>query len=1239
MYAVRTVAPVFVLFRGLVALLALAYFLLAVAILALRYVVLPQVDHYVPQIEILASRALGVPVRIGQIEASWYRLHPQVSLFNAAILGPDGSVALALPRVDARLSWRSVFTARPQLLRLRIERPHLALDRDLHGLVRVAGFPVVQVEPAGPTAAVDPAGADGAAPAGLSAEAWKVSEHPLVQWILTQPDIRIHEASLTWRDATQRLPDLDLSAVSVQLQARRLGVSRFVLDVPGRFVAGRHAVVMAEWQRPWRNPLASEPPAPWRGQVYAAVDEIDLAVVRPWLGRQAPHDLAGIAAGRVWMGFEQGQWQTGRAELAVRNLRWGQGPRQPALALAEGRLAFTQHGSVQTLQADLSQALMYLPTLLAEPVVPLHRLTGDVRRDRALTPARWQFGPLQLDAGEPGRRASLVLNGHWQATADSPLGVLDLTGTIPSGEVGAVARWMPEDVDPEVRAWLRDGLRAGRVERADVVLQGPLAAFPFVGEQAALGQFRLQGALHDVAIDLEPGAVPAWPLISGLEAMLVIERDHLWADITQADIRLGAAERLQLGQSRLDIPDMMGSPHVDVTTQVAGSGAALLAYLAQSPLAPETTALREVRIDGMLEVPLTVRVGLDDAGEVAVQGRVLARDNRLRLPGVPAPYEAVQGELSFTESAVQIRDLRGRWLGGEIRVGGEVSGGGTASVRFQGDLAVATARQVWPDLALPGVSGRLPYQGEWRRDAQARESLTAQSSLQGVRLDLPAPLAKPAEQAWPLELTWQRSASGDESLVRAELAERASVAAQWSGAAPRPQRLALSLPGPARLPERGWQIDVASPHVDLDAWQDVWQGVDTADGPSRRAPVNGVAEQAPSRLPWADLGLPLRVQLQSPAVVLLGTAWRDVQASLEITSGNVVRLQVQAPQAQGRIGWRPDSAAGPTRLEVDLDYLRLPRRERVAAAPVSIASAPPSASEPAPSTAGWRDPARWPYVDLSVDQLVWGELDLGQLTLSASPDPAQVGWNIDRAVLALGTTEVAGGGQWRLGAAQSRSTWTLEATVGNVGDVLARLGMPDVVAGGHGVLQARAGWPGAPWDFGLERLEADLELDLESGRFLPVSSTAGRLLGILSLQSLARVVTFQGQNVFESGFAWDNLRSSARVAQGQLDLRGFEMRGQSAAAFLTGRTDLLHETQSLKVLVLPRVDASAAAVLAGVAINPIVGVGAFLTQWLLREPLAQALSLEYAVTGTWADPHVKRIPRTATPVATDPVTP
>jgi uncharacterized protein YhdP len=116
--------------------------------------------------------------------------------------------------------------------------------------------------------------------------------------------------------------------------------------------------------------------------------------------------------------------------------------------------------------------------------------------------------------------------------------------------------------------------------------------------------------------------------------------------------------------------------------------------------------------------------------------------------------------------------------------------------------------------------------------------------------------------------------------------------------------------------------------------------------------------------------------------------------------------------------------------------------------------------------------------------------------------------------------------------------------------------------------------------------------------------------------------------VFREGFAFDNLSGDVAVAQGVARTNNLRMRGAQAAVLMEGSADLARETQDLRVVVVPEIDASTAS-LAYAVINPAIGLGTFLAQWFLRRPLMQAGTREFHVTGGWADPKVERVERSA----------
>jgi uncharacterized protein YhdP len=86
------------------------------------------------------------------------------------------------------------------------------------------------------------------------------------------------------------------------------------------------------------------------------------------------------------------------------------------------------------------------------------------------------------------------------------------------------------------------------------------------------------------------------------------------------------------------------------------------------------------------------------------------------------------------------------------------------------------------------------------------------------------------------------------------------------------------------------------------------------------------------------------------------------------------------------------------------------------------------------------------------------------------------------------------------------------------------------------------------------------------------------------------------------------------------------MKGVNAAVLMEGKADIARETQEIKVVVIPEINAGTASLVATV-INPAIGLGTFLAQMFLRQPLMRAATQEFQIDGTWADPRITRVNR------------
>jgi len=161
------------------------------------------------------------------------------------------------------------------------------------------------------------------------------------------------------------------------------------------------------------------------------------------------------------------------------------------------------------------------------------------------------------------------------------------------------------------------------------------------------------------------------------------------------------------------------------------------------------------------------------------------------------------------------------------------------------------------------------------------------------------------------------------------------------------------------------------------------------------------------------------------------------------------------------------------------------------------------------------------------------------------------------------------------------------------------------------------------WRFaGSNRTQLNFRLD---------SSDAGKLLGLISLQSLPRRITLDFRDVFSEGFAFDSIAGQLVMQNGMMRTDRLQIDGPAARVVMRGETDLQRETQRLTVNVQPELGGTAAL---GVALlNPVAGVAALLAHKLLQNPLNQMFGFDYLVTGTWDDPKVEKLSRSEVPAA------
>jgi uncharacterized protein YhdP len=283
---------------------------------------------------------------------------------------------------------------------------------------------------------------------------------------------------------------------------------------------------------------------------------------------------------------------------------------------------------------------------------------------------------------------------------------------------------------------------------------------------------------------------------------------------------------------------------------------------------------------------------------------------------------------------------------------------------------------------------------------------------------------------------------------------------------------------------------------------------------------------------------------------------------------------------------------------------------------------PDPAADPMPGAA---TATRLPALNIVAERYTLYGRDLGRLEVDAVNERG--GWRLEKLALVAPEGDINAKGLWRPpgGAAAEQTELEVKIRTDDAGKYLARFGQPDTLARGTADIDATAKWLGAIWAIDFPSLSGAVTLRAEKGQFVKLKPGIGRLLGVLSLQSLPRRITLDFDDIFSAGFAFDQINGTATITQGVARTQDLTMVGPAATVVLTGEADLARETQDLAVRVVPVVGDSVAAAAAVALLNPIVGVGALLAQRLLKDPIGQMLAFQYRITGPWDEPHVERV--------------
>ncbi|MEX3592234.1 MAG: AsmA-like C-terminal region-containing protein [Burkholderia sp.] len=911
-----------------------------------------------------------------------------------------------------------------------------------------------------------------------------------------------------------------------------------------------------------------------------------------------------------------------------------------------GHVDATERGGSASI--DTAKAAVTVPGVFEDPRLSFDRLRAQIAWTIAACTAPGELHP-RIDVKLPllyveNPDAEITVSGGYSNPGHGR-GMLDLKADFGRAAISRIVRYLPIGMSEHLQ-YLSHALQAGMVSKgATIIAQGPFETFPYEYTPND-GVFRIIAPFTDGRFEPTPqpprklanGKPNVWPALEGIDGVFELHNNKLRFDIQRAHYK---GVKLSGVSGRIDDLGHAADSPLWIEGRANGPLADLVDYVNHSALGGLSGHVgAKLRAQG--PASLALKLTIPQYGRhphTLVEGALGFSGNTLESDGLP-PLSQLRGTVRFTQQGAELDRLSARLLGGAMHTNGRFRRNEGYAFDVNGRIAFDSAHGFnlhGPAALLDRVvAGDAPYWLSVHGSKGGLPEITASSDLTGLALDFPVPFTKSAGTPMPFSFTLAPLPPEDGSALEEAELKLGPFAATYvldttCGKPIRVVRGALGMNRMPDLPREGVTAAVDATALDADAWiafSKTLRG--TLAPPTATALLPAALLRQAPRINLASF-VPKCFALHFGTLKLLKRNWENVIVGASHVD-DLWQANVASNQGSGYLSWSPHVDAG-------ADQPTAPGCDGVLNARLAKLVVPNSADHEPVGSAMTAMPTdrTMPAINLVVNQVVARGHGIGRLQVHAHnfKENGVPVWQLDKLELVNPVAKLTATANWRTSKralvhsadeddVPHRTVFDFKLAVADAGTLLDRIGLPRTVANGQGVLEGKVGWRGCPTAIDYPSLGGQLSLDLEHGQILKVDPGVAKLLGVLSLQGLARFLTLDFRDVIGKGLPFETIQGTSKITNGIATTEDFQVITAPARVTVQGQIDLIHETQDLHAHIVPKVSASAAAIGAAV-INPMLGLGVLAANLALSQTLSHAFAFDYVVTGSWAHPRIQQI--------------
>lgn len=757
-----------------------------------------------------------------------------------------------------------------------------------------------------------------------------------------------------------------------------------------------------------------------------------------------------------------------------------------------------------------------------------------------------------------------------------------------------VQKWMPylpkKHMKIKLFNWLNNDIKRIEQVTGTLKLNGLISDFPF---DQGNGDFSITA--HAVGGELL--ITPKWPVIKDLEGYIRLKKRSLDIDIIDGD-----AQGVPLKQINLRI-DEIGRDKETLLLHgfVRGTAQKMLDFILASPLKDKLSKLKMFAMQGILSTDFKLEIPLyPENDENLAEGRVVFANNLMTIKhhlGV-LPIEDINGTLAFNESGVKDSHLTATAFDYPLNIN-LYSVKKPAATTFIAVNGTCTMEWIKNKFSAPVFS---LFKGMFAIDALLKisadpkhfDSLTFNSTLEGLAINTPEPLGKKYDEQAPLSLTLEFK-SEQEVRIKTDYNHKLSsdiVLEQNNNNAFELTSGQISFGDRQALDQKIPGLDIVGilDGFNFEQWNKLYSQFSRDDTQSF-----------------------ILKKLRSFNVQL-----HQLQFLKQQFTNCFIKGTIQPNQdwfftiKQKKISADLTYDSTKKLLSGFVHYLHLDKIKAIKDEG-SITKIQPNDI---------------PNLNLRIDDVTLGEIKIGNIILKSHSNEKK--WAIDYCRIDSPAYQWTIGGSWLQKNNTNQTNTQIRLHFNDLAQSLKYWNVTPAVHANQGDLTFSGGWPAPIFDFSLAALKGTMSLQLNNGQITHLSPETeeklglGKLLSILSLQTIPRRLKLDFSDLSNQGYSFDIFKGDFNVAKGIINTENSYIDGPVAYASMNGTLDIIKHTYDLHLSVSPHITASLP-VVATIAGGPIAGLAAWVANKIINQSMQKITGYSYKISGPWDDPVVQQL--------------